>query len=295
MKFKTRANYLIGIIPIASQENIFNMPWHDCLMPLSENYLAIEHAVFTCALAGCKSIWIVGHMDMQPLIRKRIGEMVIDPLTYFSTSELCFTRHDKIMSLTEIQIYYLPVHPKDRDKKDSLAYSVLYAADSIFKIHSEFSRWALPDKIFCCFPYGIVPQQTIYEGRKSFSDLTNTIISYKGKTIKDGLMLPFTISKKDFLRCRSMIQQQHLNVWENSNYLGEKNNKKMFFSIEDVFSNIDFSKANFLEADWYNQIDSWDSYRDFLKSENSSKIKRYDIIYLKTKRKPYIFEEKENE
>ena len=60
--------HLAGIIPIAGQDLDFNMPWHDCLMPIAQNYLAVERAVVECAYAGCETIWVVCHDDMQPLI-----------------------------------------------------------------------------------------------------------------------------------------------------------------------------------------------------------------------------------
>ena len=66
--------HLAGIIPVAGQPLDFKMPWHDCMMPLNKDYLAVEHSVVECAYAGCETIWIVCHDDMQPLIRSRLGD-----------------------------------------------------------------------------------------------------------------------------------------------------------------------------------------------------------------------------
>ena len=43
---------MAGIIPISGQPLEFNMPWHDCLMPLAPDYLLIDRAVAECAYAG---------------------------------------------------------------------------------------------------------------------------------------------------------------------------------------------------------------------------------------------------
>lgn len=151
MEKETLVKHLAGVVPIASPESFFNMPWHDCLMPLNNNYLAIEKAVFDCALAGCDTIWIVGHLGTQPLVRKRLGEMIYDPLKMYSGKELFFKRHDADLKNIEIQIYYVPIHPKDKNKKDSLAYSVLYGADTAIKVCSNISIWAEPKCFFVHF------------------------------------------------------------------------------------------------------------------------------------------------
>jgi len=74
--------HLAGIVPVAGQKLDFNFPWHDCLQPIGKNYLAVERAVLECAYAGCETIWVVCHNDMQPLIKHRLGEYVLDPVFY---------------------------------------------------------------------------------------------------------------------------------------------------------------------------------------------------------------------
>ena len=75
--------HLAGVIPVSGQKLEFDMPWHDCLMPLAPNYLAIERSVVECAYAGCETIWIICNDDMQPLIRHRLGDYVQDPVMAF--------------------------------------------------------------------------------------------------------------------------------------------------------------------------------------------------------------------
>ena len=71
--------HLAGIVPVASQPLDFNFPWHDSLMPIGKDYLAVERAVLECAWAGCETIWVVCHREMQPIIKDRLGEWIFDP------------------------------------------------------------------------------------------------------------------------------------------------------------------------------------------------------------------------
>ena len=103
------AFHLAGIVPIAGQPLEFGFPWHDSLMPIASNYMAIEHAVQECAMAGCETIWVVCHNDTQPLIRHRLGEWILDPAA--RTTGLFAGDQER-----RIPIFYVPIHPKDRHK-----------------------------------------------------------------------------------------------------------------------------------------------------------------------------------
>jgi hypothetical protein len=294
MDILTKVKHLAGIIPIANNESFFDMPWHDCLMPITDDYLAIEKAVFDCALAGCDTIWIVGHMNTQPLIRKRLGEMTIDPLTVYSNKELKFKRHDTDETKKEIQIYYIPIHPKDRDRRDSIAYSVLYGADIAYKTCLNISKWATPDMFFCSFPYGIVAEEDIYEMRKFSNMKRNILMVNKGKTVKDGLMLPFTFLVNDFKRCKNHLNDYAVSVWENADNQSAEL-PTMHYSIKDVFNSLDSSKAQLIESTFYHEITSWDKYKQFLRSQDSDTIHMRGDLRSPEKRTALNFEGKKEE
>ena len=71
--------HLAGIVPVGGKSLDFQMPWHDSLMPIAPDYLAVERAVYECALAGCETIWVVGHKGTTPLLRKRLQDFILDP------------------------------------------------------------------------------------------------------------------------------------------------------------------------------------------------------------------------
>jgi hypothetical protein len=72
--------HLAGIVPVTGAPLDFNLPWHDSLIPVAQDYLAIEHAVYECACAGVNTIWVVCKEGTTPLIRHRLGDWVHDPV-----------------------------------------------------------------------------------------------------------------------------------------------------------------------------------------------------------------------
>jgi hypothetical protein len=153
--------HLAGIIPTAGQPLDFNFPWHDSMQPIAPDYLAVERAVVECAYAGCETIWIVCHNEMQPLIKHRIGDYIQDPTRYYN-------KYENIPSDLEkpIPIYYVPIHPKDRDKRDCLGWGVLHGALSAYWLSKKISKWVIPDKYYVAFPYGVYQPWVVKENRK---------------------------------------------------------------------------------------------------------------------------------
>lgn len=288
MEEKYPVKYNVGIIPLADPKKLFNVPWHDCLMPLNDRHLAIDHAVFNCALAGCDTIWIVGHIELQPLVRKHVGEMIIDPLSVKSTPQLNFYRHDKMVTKREVPIFYIPIHPSDRKRRDSLAYSAVYGAISVMKTTYQISRWLMPGKFFISFPYGIVPQESIYEIRKYSRKWNSAFVSYQGKTVKDNLLLPFSMCTKDIRMAKFLIKNYGKGL------VSAEDEKlrvsKFFFTPQELFASIDMSKSNVVETPWYHQIDNWDNYSSFLASEHSKNLYDYDEFVTYENKIPLNFE-----
>jgi len=129
---------LAGVVPIAGEKLDYNFPWHDSMMPIGKNYLAVERSVYECAVVGCESIWIVCHKEMQSLIRHRLGDWISDPATSPGVKAHFVkfpSQHTKY-----IPIYYVPIHPKDRDKRDCLSWSVVYGAMRAFSLSKIISK-----------------------------------------------------------------------------------------------------------------------------------------------------------
>jgi len=162
--------HLAGVIPVGGQKLDFNFPWHDSLMPVANDLTAVENAVVQCSYAGCESIWIVSHREMQPILRDRIGDWIYE---YGSLLQASFAQKMKPDHLKPVSIYYVPIHPKDRDRRDCLAWSVVYGSLRAFHISKIISSWVVPDKYFVSFPYGLVSNKSIYENRSLISSKNN--------------------------------------------------------------------------------------------------------------------------
>ena len=106
-----KGRQLAGIIPISGRDEKLGLPWPDCLQPISDNYMPIERSVYECALAGCDSIWIVCNDDYSPLLKKRLGDYILDPKIFSHWKFLRFKEDHK----EYIPIFYVPINQKDRD------------------------------------------------------------------------------------------------------------------------------------------------------------------------------------
>ena len=259
---------LVGIVPAAGQKLDFDFPWHDSLQPVGKNYLAIEKAVHDCAMIGCKTIWVVCDKEMQPLIRHRLGDYIIDPYKFFITAKFA-----NIPRKTEIPIYYVPVHPKDAGRRNSLAWSIITGAQSSYWVARKLSKWVTPHRYFVAFPYGMFSTFHLKDYRKYAHKPTPFYVSYEGKTFKEGLFLPFTFDSEDFIQCRKKFRSKEVRGHHNDPstppvptseaYTGR------FFTHDFIFEEVDIEGANVLEVPWYYQASDWEGLKKWLASEHS--------------------------
>ena len=268
--------HLAGIIPVANAKTDFELPIPDCLMPVAPGFTAIQKSVFECAMAGCNTIWIVANDDLAPIVRKVVGEWVYDPVYYKRPSK--FSSEER----KEIPIYYVPIHPKDRDRRDSYGWSVLYGIYSAWRTAYKVSHWLTPQKYFVSFPFGVYDIHSIREHRRSISDRQNNFfLSYEGKTVKDNLPLSFTMTGEDFKLCRRAVNKkttrEYLPPSPDQQYPSRKlpldqRWSARQFDFEDIFEKVNDNERTKIDLSWFCDISSWGGYRDFLSSNNVVEI-----------------------
>ena len=280
--YSQHAFHMAGIVPVAGQPLDFNFPWHDALQPVAANYLAVERAVVECAYAGCRTIWIVCNDDMQPLIRHRLGDWVMDPQSLEASKFAKFPN----WYYKEVPIFYVPIHPDDRDKRDCLAWSVIHGAYIADWVSRTVSRWVTPRKFFVSWPYGINHFRPIQDNRRVVNSDRRVLFSYDGKTVCDGEYLPFSFNLDDMKRFKNTIRKKGTGKYEIDHSGKSKNpwNLKLrpmaerfsarFFNLEDVFAFDDLKEEEVLELDWYYNISSWDGLCTYLGSEERKLVKR---------------------
>jgi len=278
------AFHLAGIIPIAGQPLDFNFPWHDSCMAIAPDYLAVERAVVECAYAGCETIWIICHDDIQPLIRHRIGEMIEDPVWLGRNMDPRPSETRK-----QIPIYYVPIHPKDRDKRDCLGWSILYGALVAYSTSRKISTYVVPNRYYVAFPYGVYPPEILRSHRKQISSDRPFVLSFLDSTVKNGEYLGFTFNAEDFKKCRAKLRKEGTGRYVPGEGIGknllpiEKRWSARHFPLEQVFSSLVLDGGLNVEVDWYFKIDNWNDYGEYMGSEMRKGIKRPSRTMLKYK------------
>lgn len=264
---KSRANYnLAGIVPVAGQALDFEMPWHDCMMPVGQNFLAVEKAVLDCAVAGCDTIWLVCPKDIQPLIRYRLGDWIMDPIKYFTGVKFA-----KYPAQYEIPIYYCPVEPKDVGRRDSLPWSIITGAQYAWRVGAKISRYTIPDKYFVGFPYGMFSPYYMKDWRARIRSNESFVISHQGHTYKEGEFLPFTFSPEEFLEVRKKFRKTETRGHDHDRVRlpPEKRYSGRYFTHDFVFGDIGSATPHILELPWYYNISSWNNLKKWLASEHT--------------------------
>ena len=273
-----------GIIPLSGWKNTFDFPWPDYLQPLREGFLAVERSVYECAYAGCDSIWIVCNDDVAPLVKQRIGDYVMSP-RYFEEKDFVKRKdyHEKW-----IPVYYTPISQKDRDRRDSLGWSILHGALTSFMISDKMSRWVTPTKYFVSFPYGIYHPGFIRDHRDSIRGPNSFFLSHEGETVRDNKYLAFTFFPEDWPKFKWNIKDQCTGGDKSIPF--QERWSSRHFSLDKIFSLGVISMDKVEEVEEYYDLESWQSLQKYYASE--MKIPRPTKGFMK----PYVFKKEiENE
>lgn len=258
--------HLAGIVPVSGLRTDFNMPWHESLMPIGPNYLAVERAVAECAYIGCDTIWIVCADDVTPLIRHQVGEKIQDPVYNYRHFELYKNDVKK-----PIRIYYVPLSIKDINKRDNLAWSAIFGAKTANKILGALSKHVKPDSFYISWPYAYYAPFFLREHRKVAAQKP-FLLSHNGETIKDNKYLSFTIdsSQIEDLLEESVTTSSGLyqvdDIGARTRLPLEERYSYKEYDLKQVFSSLDFSNYERVEIEDYACIDNWVDYCDFLSS-----------------------------
>ena len=174
--------HLAGIIPVSQLVTDHESITPDVLTLLEPRFTAIQNAVMACAMAGCKTIWIVANNDLAPIVKQAVGEWVHDPVYYKREFTKFYSNVRK-----EVPIYYVPIHPKDLDRRDSYGWSVLHGIYSSWFVSYKISRWILPEKYFIAFPMSVYDYRILRELRPQIQDANkNFTLTYDNKSKKQN-------------------------------------------------------------------------------------------------------------
>ena len=272
--------HLAGIIPVANLITDFGISTPEVLLPVAPSFSAIQKSVYECAMAGCNTIWIVANDDLAPVVREVVGDWAYDPVYYRRPSKFSSEQRK------EVPIYYVPIHPKDRDRRDSYGWSVLYGIHSAWKVAYTLSRWIVPDKYYISFPLGTFDVEQVRQHRREISSAdTNFFFTNGGNTVKNNNPISFTMTGEDFKLCRRSVNKKTTREYlppspgqlpTEKRPLNERWSAR-FFDLPTVFQKLSLTKALTHEIDWFYDITSWDQYRSYMASDNRVEVPYYDI------------------
>ena len=240
------------------------------MLPIANDYTLLDAAIVECAYAGCDTIWIICNDDTAPLLRHRIGDYIEDPSYYYYNTS-ANREHRK-----RIPIFWIPQHPKDRDKRDCLSWSVIYGSLVVFKTSSKISKWIIPDKYYVSFPYGLVNPREVITMRSKISSQKNFYVSSQDKTIQDNIYTSFTFGKDEFIKYRKNIRKG-TGKWKGDygdmDLLPiEERWSARFFEPKDVFNDLDLEGSSVLNVKEYFDITNWQEYQKYMRSQYSDDI-----------------------
>ena len=260
-------------------------------MAVGENYTALENAIFECACAGCESIWITVNDDWAPLIKKRVGDYVYDPVWYYRHYDVYGKDSQKL-----IPIFCVPHMAKYRGRRDSLGWGILNAAIYAEAVTRNMSEILSPNRFYAAFPFGLSNPRELIGARKEISSSRGFYTSYKGKTIKDGARLGFTFTWEDLREINRYINKEGTGVYRqiadfvkgdrdawSERLPPEEQNSAKSFTLDKVFSSLTMDNSNIYEWRWYYDMSEWAGYKEFMSSEHMLKrpvpIDEKDILH----------------
>jgi len=266
---------IAGIVPVSGLKSDFNMPWHESLMPIGPNYLAVERAVAECAYAGCNTIWIVCSDDITPLIRYQVGEKIQDPVYNYRHFE-----RNKADVKRPIRIYYVPIAIRDINKRDNLAWSAIFGARTADKTLKQISTHVRPDRYYISWPYAYYPPWRLREHRKEISE-GDFALSYNHQTVKDNLYLGLTLTTEQIDCLITDSRTTSTGLWKDPETRKEKFSLEDRFSyknfdLKQVFGSVNITTYSMAEVENYYPIDCWKGYCGFLKE--NTEIRKPSIL-----------------
>jgi hypothetical protein len=266
---KSRFN-LAGIIPIAGYQNEYGTIWPDYLNPLGPNYFPFHKSIMECAYAGCDNIWIVCNYDFMPIIKKYIGNAVVDPMSYH---RFYFTKgNKKVNKLKIIPIMYMAMDNKYLDSC-TIPFSILYGAHMVKKATRRMSKLLLPDRYFVSFMNQQYNIRGLLDERSHIRNYRPFFVSHNTKTIIDGAPSAFTFDNKDLYDILKLSKV--------------KNNT----SLLDVFSKVKTEDNYTWEPKYCYDTKTWQGLREYMGSLDTQNHKAIETIFQDFKFKQ-IYKEK---
>ena len=246
---------LAGIIPIAGPKTDVDMPWHHTMLPFDKNKLLIENSVYTCAMAGCKSIWIVCNDDIQPVIKSVVGDQIQDPVYKYRSFAKFAKEHQRA-----IPIFYVPMPIRDLHRRNNYAWSAVHGCLVANKIFGQISAYVAPEQFFISWPYAIVDSHSFRSHRQDIQK-ESIIFDCNGKNIFTDDYVPLSCNIEEIRQVKDYcygLQNPH-----------SLNKTLTHLRPSELLEPLRDKKEVAIECQ-YNKVASWEDYVLFLAKKSVS-------------------------
>lgn len=279
---------IAGIIPVIGSEmpTSAKLPFPPHYLPITSNCLAVQRSVLECARMKCSSIWIVCTRDQVSTLQNVIGNGVVEEAPYlwrmrWVSGKRTSLGGEYIPPAPIIPIYYAVVPNKQGWGRDaSLPKTILWGAHSIYCSAKFMSKYFTPSRFYVTFPFSVFPYYDVPTIHLVNMKTENKgwLFTYEGKSVKDGLYLPFIFTHRQFIRLREMYKRMSSgSIYNQKSFSAEELREWKKLSMKERYAEKEITLSMLLEhyfvskkrqtpTEWYYDIHTWEGYRDFLGS-----------------------------
>ena len=240
----TSSKHIAGIVPVSKVQSDIDLVLHPSMLPIANNYYAVQRSIAECSYLGCKTIWVVCDESVAPILKKVCGDFVLNLAQHERAKYAKFSSDLK----RHIPVYYVPLSYKHMNK-EGIGTSVMEGVYASYTVSDKISKWVIPHRYYVSMPYGVYYPRNV-EVRSLVKNSESMFLTYNGKSARTGAHLGFSFSARQFKHC---------------SYLFKRMNTKGNYTLDKVFGDdimIENSKTH--ELDYYYDISTWGGYQEMM-------------------------------
>jgi hypothetical protein len=241
----TLSKHIAGIVPVSKVDSDIDLVLHPGMMPIANDFYAVQRSIVECSYVGCKTIWVVCDESIAPLLKKVCGDFVLNLAQHERAKFANFPQENR----TSVPIFYVPISYKNMNKR-GIGVSVIEGVTASFTVSDKMSKWLAPYRYYVSMPYGVYDPRNV-NVRSLVKQNESFFYTHEGESALTGQHMGFSFSARQFKHC---------------SYLFKRIDVKSDYTLDLVFSDdIMIENSCSIELDKYKDISSWEGYQDMMK------------------------------
>jgi len=242
----TLSKHIAGIVPVSNIQSDIDLVLPPSMVPIGNNFYAVQRSIVECAYMGCKTIWVVCDESIAPILKRVCGDFVLDLAQHERSKYTNFPSDNR----TQVPIFYVPMSYKNINKQ-GIGVSVIEGVTASFTISDKISKWLVPYRYYVSFPYGVYNPR-MPEARSMVRENESFFLQHNGNSAKTGHYMGFSFSVRQFKHCL---------------YLFKRINVKSDYTLDLVFGD-DIMNENMetMELENFKDISTWQGYTEMMQS-----------------------------